>query len=63
MRFYRRYRMEIRVAEVPLAPSTLPPGYRFVRWDDELVDRHAAVKYESFRGELDSTVFPCLGEL
>ena len=63
MRFFRRYRMEARVAEISLPTPVLPPGYRFVRWRDELVDRHAAVKYESFRGELDSTVFPCLGEL
>ncbi|HEX6985444.1 MAG TPA: N-acetyltransferase [Planctomycetaceae bacterium] len=63
MRFFRRYRMEVRVAEVTLPPPALPPGYRFLRWRPDLLDRHAAVKYESFRGELDSTVFPCLGDL
>lgn len=63
MRFFRRYRMEVRVAEVSLPAPELPPGYRFVRWHPRLVDRHAAVKYESFRSELDSTVFPCLGDL
>ena len=62
MRFFRRYRMEARVAEIPLPAPVLPPGYGFVRWRPELVDRHDAVKYESFRGELDSTVFPCLGD-
>jgi GNAT superfamily N-acetyltransferase len=63
VRFYRRYRMEARIAEIPLPPPTLPLGFRFIRWRPELVDRHAAVKYESFRGELDSVVFPCLGDL
>ena len=62
MRFFRRYRMEIRCAEVALPSPELPPGYRFVKWHSELVDRHAAIKYESFRGELDSGVFPCLGD-
>jgi GNAT superfamily N-acetyltransferase len=63
VRFYRRYRMEIRVSEVPLPAPILPPGYRFLRWRSDLLDRHAAIKYEAFRGELDSTVFPCLGDL
>jgi GNAT superfamily N-acetyltransferase len=55
--------MEIRLAETPLPPPALPPGYGFVRWRPEILERHAAVKYESFRGELDSVVFPCLGDL
>ena len=63
MRFFRRYRMEFRVAEAPLPPVSRPPGYGFVRWRPDLLDRHAAVKFESFRGELDSNVFPCLGDL
>ena len=62
MRFCRRYRMEIRVAGVPLPPPLLPDGYRFLRWRPDLVDRHASVKYESFHGELDSTIFPTLGD-
>lgn len=55
--------MEVRVGEIVLPALELPPGYRFVRWHPNLIDRHAAVKYESFRGELDATVFPCLGDL
>ena len=55
--------MEARIGEMQLPAPELPPGFRFVRWHSDLVDRHAAVKYESFRGELDSTVFPCLGNL
>lgn len=55
--------MEARVADIVLPPPALPYGFRFIRWNEGLVDRHAAIKYESFRGELDSTIFPCLGEL
>ncbi|MGC1275922.1 MAG: N-acetyltransferase [Planctomycetaceae bacterium] len=51
------------MAECPLPPPLLPAEYRFLRWRGDLVDRHAAVKFESFRGELDSTVFPALGDL
>jgi len=63
VRFYRRYRMEIRIAEVSLPAPSLPPGYGFVRWHPDLVDRHATAMYESFRGELDSSIFPCFGDL
>lgn len=63
MQFFRRYRMELLLARHVLPRAELPPGYRFVRWRPELADRHAAVKFESFRGELDSVVFPCLGDL
>lgn len=62
MRFFRRYRMEIRVADAPLPPPVLPHGYGFVRWRPELLDRHSAALYESFRGELDANVFPCFGD-
>jgi ribosomal protein S18 acetylase RimI-like enzyme len=55
--------MEARVADIVLPPPLLPFGFRFLRWHDDLVDRHAAIKYECFRGELDSTIFPCLGDL
>ncbi len=63
MQFFRRYRMELPVANVTLPRPELTTEIRFVRWDPKLIDRHAHVKYESFRGELDSTVFPCLGDL
>ncbi len=41
----------------------LPSGYRFVAWNDALIDVHARTKYRAFRDEIDATVFPCLGEL
>lgn len=36
-------------------------NYSFVRWQSNLVSDHAEAKYLSFRNELDSHVFPCLG--
>ena len=40
----------------------LPQGYHWEEWNDALVERHAVAKYRSFKDELDSEVFACLGE-
>ncbi len=61
MPYVRRFRMEIDLVESrPVAPS-LPEGYHWLPWHPNLLHRHAAAKYHSFRDELDSQVFPCLG--
>ena len=44
------------------APPALPCGYRFVPWRENLIEAHADAKYRSFRWEIDSEVFACLGE-
>jgi GNAT superfamily N-acetyltransferase len=41
----------------------LPMGYEFVPWTDDLLSAHAEAKYRSFQREVDSHVFPCLGDL
>ena len=43
--------------------AELPLGYRLAAWTSELLDEHAEIKYESFRGELDGGIFHSLGEL
>jgi GNAT superfamily N-acetyltransferase len=53
--------MEMDLHGVCLRP-VLPPGYRWIAWDESLLELHAQVKYLSFRTELDSCVFPCLGD-
>ena len=40
----------------------MPFGYQLLPWSPEWLEIHADVKYRSFRDELDSQVFPCLGE-
>ncbi len=60
--YYKRFRMEINLAGRNLAPGPLPPQYRFIRWHESLLDAFSRAKYLSFRGELDASVFPCLGE-
>ena len=59
--YLKRYRMEISLRWSPPRP-TVPVGYQLLPWADHLLESHAQVKYQSFRNELDSQVFPCLGE-
>lgn len=61
--YYKRFRMEIDLNHVRLERAQLPAGYVLLPWDGSLLERHAEAKFESFRDELDSDVFPCLGEL
>ncbi len=60
--YFKRFRMEIDL-DGSLPPPVLAPPFRFVPWDEDRLELHAEVKYLSFRAELDSHVFPCLGEL
>lgn len=59
--YYKRFRMEIDLEERP-TPPVLPGPFWWVPWDDVLLDHHAEVKFLSFREELDSLVFPALGD-
>jgi ribosomal protein S18 acetylase RimI-like enzyme len=60
--YYKRYRMEIGLAGRDLTPAPVADRYRFVPWEESLLDAFAQAKYLSFRGELDANVFPCLSE-
>lgn len=44
---------------VPMRP--LAPQYQLLPWRPELLRAHAEAKYRSFREELDTSVFSCLG--
>ena len=59
--YYKRFRMEIDL-DGSLPPPRLNSPFRWVGWDESLVDLHAEIKYLSFRDEVDAHVFPCLGE-
>lgn len=60
--YFKRYRMEIDLAGRDLSRAA-PHHYRFMQWDESLLDAFARAKYDSFRDEIDANVFPCLGEL
>jgi GNAT superfamily N-acetyltransferase len=59
--YYKRFRMEVDL-DGSLVPGSLPGPFTWVTWDESLIDRHAEVKFRSFRLEIDSCVFPCLGD-
>lgn len=59
--YYKRFRMEVGLDGF-LMPPVLEAPYRWVPWDESLLEDHAETKYLCFRSELDSHVFPCLGE-
>jgi RimJ/RimL family protein N-acetyltransferase len=54
--------MEIDIEDVALPRAELPPGYRPVPYRPTLLEAHAKTKYRCFRWEMDSNVFPCLGD-
>jgi GNAT superfamily N-acetyltransferase len=60
--YFKRFRMEIDLTARQLPAPVLPPSYRLLAWDDSLLEAHAEAKYHSFRSEIDSNVFPCLGD-
>ncbi len=57
--YYKRFRMEIDLQQ-PLPAPELPAGYFFVPWQDNLLEVHAEVKFQSFLEEVDAAVFPSL---
>jgi GNAT superfamily N-acetyltransferase len=57
--YCKRLRMEIDLRWIEPTPA-LPLGYVWVPWDDAILKAHAEVKWRSFRGELDTRVFPNL---
>jgi GNAT superfamily N-acetyltransferase len=60
--YFKRFRMEIRLAGRGLTLPSLPPHYYFLPWEESLLDGFAQAKYRSFRGEMDANVFPCLSD-
>jgi predicted GNAT family N-acyltransferase len=61
--YIRRFRMELDFADVRLLQPSLPQGYHWIAWNSLTLDRHALVKFGSFQFEVDSRVFPCLGNI
>jgi ribosomal protein S18 acetylase RimI-like enzyme len=61
--YYKRFRMEINLAGRNFNRPRLPNGYRLLAWDESLLEAFAAAKFESFKGELDTNVFPSLSTL
>lgn len=66
--YFKRFRMEFDLQRTPIPAARLPEGYDWTAWSgnallrDTLVRRHAVAKHAAFRDDLDSQIFPCLGD-
>jgi len=60
--YFKRFRMEADLG-IPRTVSGLPEDYRFVPWNEAVIDVHSRTKFRAFRDELDAIIFPCLGTL
>lgn len=59
VKYFKRHRMELPLRP-PHALAVLPDGFRWVAWDDKLIDLHSEVKFQSFHQHEDALVFPSL---
>ena len=59
--YFKRFLMELPLGREPLPSAQLPAGYSWGEWAPGRCLAHARVKYESFVDDIDSEVFPCLG--
>ncbi|MDR1960318.1 MAG: GNAT family N-acetyltransferase [Planctomycetaceae bacterium] len=57
-RYVKRYQMVIDLRKKLLPTVQLPPGFDFLPWHKNLLERHAKVKYLSFCREMDARIFP-----
>ena len=63
MQFVRRVRMEVGTARLPGPVSLGAAGledYRLVPWRPDLLEGHAAAKFDAFAGGPDAALFPAL---
>jgi len=59
-KYFKRHRMELALRHA-LPVVELPAGFRWLAWDDSLLNLHAEVLFLSFHQETDSIIFPSLG--
>jgi GNAT superfamily N-acetyltransferase len=59
--FFKRYRMR---TDLPcrIPERTIQDDVTFLPWHPKLLGMHALAKWESFRNEMDGSVFPCLAD-
>lgn len=61
--YFKRFRMELPLRGFRSKCTSVENGYELVPWHESLLETHADVKCRSFLNEVDSKVFPCLGDL
>jgi ribosomal protein S18 acetylase RimI-like enzyme len=63
LKYFKRYRMELRLHRSQLPKPSLPTNFHFVPWSDSLTAIHADINFRCFVEDLDSEVFPNLGTM
>jgi len=63
LQYFKRYRMEINLLGREFRSPRVAPEYRFFPYCESLLEAFAWAKYLSFSQEMDTQVFPCLGNL
>lgn len=58
--YFKRFRMQVDLRR-SLPRAELPDGYVWSGWHPSLCQQHAEAKFNSFSGEIDAELFPCLG--
>lgn len=61
--FLKRFRFEVDLGDADLPRPHLPEGYSWTAWHPAIIGDHAAIKYESFRDEMDCQIFLALRTL
>jgi GNAT superfamily N-acetyltransferase len=61
VQYFKRFKMELVLDDVPPVPP-LGDGYYWVPWEESILPEHADMMFRSFEGEIDSLVFPSLGD-
>jgi len=59
--YFKRYKMEVDLADLPQEPPVWPKEFQPVAWRPDLLEVHAETLCRCFTGEIDSQVFPSLG--
>ena len=59
--YFKRFKMEVDLGDEPPA-ATLQEDYYLLPWDDALLEPHANTLFHCFQDELDTVIFPSLGD-
>ncbi|MDR3110872.1 MAG: GNAT family N-acetyltransferase [Planctomycetaceae bacterium] len=62
VKYIKRFQMVYDFTKIPPPSDTLPRGFGWVTWRDDILAIHARVMFESFRNTIDATLFPTFSQ-
>ncbi len=60
--YFKRDKMQINLDQADLGIELTQSEIQYLPWSEKTVGSHSLATWESFRFEMDATVFPCLGD-